>query len=71
MVSISGSMFNAAADQSDIEVELDPTDAVARLKIASVTLRYVSVPEPPVWTLMIAALLAARILRGRSALGRG
>lgn len=70
MVSISGAMFNSAADHSDIEVELDPTNAVARLKIASVTLRFVSVPEPPVWTLMIAALLAAGFLRGRSALGR-
>jgi hypothetical protein len=61
---ISKLMMQEAADNNQIEIALDPTDKVARLKIKSITLEYNAVPEPAAAILMILAGMAV-IGRGR------
>ena len=63
---ITKAIMQAAADDNSIELLLDPTDKIARLKIKSITLEYNAVPEPlSVNLLGLGGLLAALSIRTR------
>jgi hypothetical protein len=58
---------NSLLDDRTVAIDIDPTDAVGRLKILSLTIRYESLPVPEPSSLALAgiALLAAVAAHGR------